>query len=271
MYFILQKGTVLILRKKSIKTEERKNSCIGRVVTVQSVVCAIIVLAVLIMGKAGSPAFKELQKIYGSKIGRDIYSASVSAAMKSFKNYVFDNAPAVIQESETQTEKPAAEAAAESGEGKGGEDIPQSENNSGALPVSADINFTVPVYGNITSPFGKRIHPITGKNSFHTGIDIGAKTGAKIACALDGRVEKTGSSSVSGNYILIDHGSGLKTYYCHCSQLYAPEDAVVRAGEIIALVGSTGQSTGPHLHFEIRYNGERYDPASVMDFNDPEV
>ncbi|MCR4614846.1 MAG: M23 family metallopeptidase [Clostridiales bacterium] len=270
----MQKGKVLILKDKTTKAKETgKNT--GAVLAVQSIVCAVIVLTVFILGKAGSPAFEELQRIYAQKIGRDIYSASVASAMKSFKNYIFDDAPAIIPKTEAEEEKTEAQSTAETSAdtegGKGGEDIEQSEVGSKIFPLGSGIKFTVPVYGKITSPFGQRIHPITGKNSFHTGVDIGAKTGAKIACARDGKVEATGSNNSAGNYILIDHGNGLKTYYCHCSKVYAPQGAVVREGEIIALVGDTGQTTGPHLHFEIRYNGERYDPASVIDFNDPEI
>lgn len=116
----------------------------------------------------------------------------------------------------------------------------------------------------ITSEFGWRPHPILHYDRFHNGIDIGAKYGAPILAAYDGRVVAASFTSAMGNYIMIDHGDGLYTVYMHCSQLYVSEGTYVVRGEHIAAVGSTGLSTAPHLHFSVRLNGEYRNPLEYV-------
>ena len=116
-----------------------------------------------------------------------------------------------------------------------------------------------------TSKFGYRINPITNVNAFHTGLDIAAPLGTKIRAAYNGTVLKTGEDSHSGKYIFLSHADGLETFYCHCSEILAKDGAKIRQGETIALVGSTGWSTGPHLHFEIHKNGKRLDPLPFLE------
>ncbi len=116
----------------------------------------------------------------------------------------------------------------------------------------------------ITSDFGWRMHPVLHYNRFHNGIDIGAHYGEPIVAAYDGRVVAASYTSAMGNYIMIDHGDGLYTIYMHCSQLYVSEGSYVVRGEKIAAVGSTGISTGPHLHFSVRLNGEYKNPVEYV-------
>ncbi|MDE6419803.1 MAG: M23 family metallopeptidase, partial [Lachnospiraceae bacterium] len=116
----------------------------------------------------------------------------------------------------------------------------------------------------VTSEFGWRMHPVLHYNRFHNGIDIGGKYGASIVAAYDGKVVAASYTSAMGNYIMIDHGDGLYTIYMHCSQLYVSEGAYVIRGEQIAAVGSTGISTGPHLHFSVRLNGEYKNPLEYV-------
>jgi len=127
------------------------------------------------------------------------------------------------------------------------------------------VKFCMPVNGEVTSPFGYRKSPINGKYSFHHGTDIAAPKGTKIAAAADGEVISTGYSSVYGNYIKIDHGDGITTFYAHCRKLVSQEGEYVKAGEKIAEVGSTGSSTGAHLHFEIALNGVRLNAEYYID------
>lgn len=123
----------------------------------------------------------------------------------------------------------------------------------------------MPVNGVVTSGYGDRIHPITGEESFHSGRDIAADEGDDIFAVFDGTVVAVGVGERSGNYIKIDHGYGLVALYCHCSRIFAREGDAVRKGDIIAAVGETGAATGPHLHFEVRLNGELTDPSVVLD------
>jgi murein DD-endopeptidase MepM/ murein hydrolase activator NlpD len=121
--------------------------------------------------------------------------------------------------------------------------------------------FSWPVTGTITSPFGWRSNPFGGAPEFHQGLDIAAPTGTTVTAAAGGTVIMAQWYGGYGNYILIDHGGGYSTGYGHLSAIYVgPGQAVVR-GQAIGAVGSTGQSTGPHLHFEVRIAGKPVDPA----------
>ena len=117
----------------------------------------------------------------------------------------------------------------------------------------------------ITDPFGMRLHPFYGYYKLHTGIDIGAGKRTDILAAADGTVIKTVISDHGyGNYVMIDHGGGIVTLYAHASALLVKKGQKVRRGEVIALVGSSGMSTGPHIHFEVRVNGVYKDPLDYV-------
>lgn len=121
-----------------------------------------------------------------------------------------------------------------------------------------------PASSRITSSFGSRSSPTEGASTDHKGIDIGAATGSNILAAASGEVTIATYSYSAGNYIMINHGGGVYTVYMHCSQLLASVGDQVSQGQVIAKVGSTGYSTGPHLHFGIRVNGSYVNPASYV-------
>ncbi len=121
-----------------------------------------------------------------------------------------------------------------------------------------------PSNGPITSNFGWRQHPILGTGRFHAGTDFGAEHGSPINAADSGTVIFAGWYGGYGNAVIIDHGNGLTSLYGHASELYVVEGQTVRQGQLIAAVGSTGLSTGPHLHFEVRKNGEPTDPLAFL-------
>lgn len=116
----------------------------------------------------------------------------------------------------------------------------------------------------ISSPYGWRIHPVYKTRKFHNGIDIAACYGTDIVAALSGTVTKARWNDSYGYYVLIYHGDGMTTLYGHCSKLLVKEGDYVERGQRIALVGSTGVSTGNHLHFEIRIDGETRDPMDYL-------
>ncbi|GAC1567039.1 MAG: peptidoglycan DD-metalloendopeptidase family protein [Vulcanimicrobiaceae bacterium] len=124
--------------------------------------------------------------------------------------------------------------------------------------------FAWPASGPITDPFGMRMHPVTHEWRMHNGLDIGAPMGATITASAPGRVIYAGWEGGYGNTVIIDHGGTASTLYGHCSQLFVSEGQDVQQGQAIGAVGSTGVSTGPHLHFEIRIDGVAVDPSSRL-------
>jgi len=128
-------------------------------------------------------------------------------------------------------------------------------------PVSAGM--TWPVAGRITSYFGYRYHPILHFTRFHAGVDFGASWGSPIVAAADGQVVGAGWAGGYGRQVRIAHGAGLLTSYSHMSEIVASPGSFVHAGQLIGYVGSSGLSTGPHLHYEVLEGGRPVNPLSV--------
>lgn len=126
------------------------------------------------------------------------------------------------------------------------------------------FKWPAPSYTRISSDFGYRNHPTLGVVLYHNGVDMAAPGGSKILAAYDGKVVAAAYSSTMGNYIMIDHGDELYTVYMHASALYVSKGDVVVKGEHIAAVGSTGRSTGNHLHFSVRLNGAYVSPWNYL-------
>ena len=138
----------------------------------------------------------------------------------------------------------------------------EEEERWNALPSINGIKLAVtPIEGTITSRYGvsSRI-----RKSTHTGLDISAVTGTDIKVVADGTVISAGYSGSYGYLVKVDHGNGVETWYAHTSKMYVKKGDTVKAGDVIAAVGSTGNSTGPHLHLEIRVNGEHVDPQDYL-------
>lgn len=135
--------------------------------------------------------------------------------------------------------------------------------------MKMEAKMIVPVAGEILSGFGMRIHPITKKQKMHTGVDIAAPKGSPVVSPADGKVEMVWNDTTYGGglSIRIKHYNGYTTGYCHLSEQLVKVGQLVKQGEKIAKVGSTGASTGPHLHFSVRdFHGERINPKTVISF-----
>ena len=150
----------------------------------------------------------------------------------------------------------AAAAQASSGGGGGSSDSYQPVSGSGAM--------IWPVNGVVTSPYGYRTHPIFGTTIYHSGMDIGVDYGTPVHAADGGVVVEAGWISGYGYAVIIDHGNGLSTLYGHNQELAVSEGQAVSQGQVIAYAGSTGNSTGPHVHFEVRANGDPVDPSAYL-------
>lgn len=148
--------------------------------------------------------------------------------------------------------------------------LPAAEGTTLA-PYFLTASMWSPVSGLVTSRFGWRSHPVSGQNDFHTGVDIAAAQGTPILAALPGVVEQTGYSESYGNFVVLRHSDNLRTTYNHCSEILAREGEQLARGDRIALVGSTGISTGPHLHFEVEVKGLKADPLQALEVTEYEA
>ncbi len=126
------------------------------------------------------------------------------------------------------------------------------------------FKWPAPSYTRISDDYGNRIHPTLGVQQFHNGVDMAAPSGSPVLAAYDGDVVAADYNGSMGNYIMLDHGDGLYTIYMHASALYVSKGAHVARGDKIAAVGSTGRSTGPHLHFSVRLNGSYVSPWNYL-------
>ena len=138
------------------------------------------------------------------------------------------------------------------------------ENGSVITYDGGVFSWPAPSYTRVSSEYGNRMHPTLGVVKFHNGIDLAAPSGSPILAAYDGKVVASDYNASMGKYIMIDHGNDLYTIYMHASALYVSKGETVAKGQEIAAVGSTGRSTGPHLHFGVRLNGSYVSPWNYL-------
>ena len=252
-------------RESAVRREENKPHAGRSAVPVQCAVCAVILLSIFALSRSGSEIYTRLRAQYASWMAQDYCADGVWTTAKRAAQQVMET-PQTTAQSETMTARVDARAAVETITSAGGEDIRVLDalQDSSFEAVTVSQQAVMPVQGKVTSGFGYRIHPVTGNRSFHTGIDLAAPQGTHVSAAYSGTVRDTGYTSGRGNYILLAHGENLQTLYCHLSQIDVQTGDAVAAGDTVGLVGSTGMSTGPHLHFEVRVDGIRCDPAYVL-------
>lgn len=177
------------------------------------------------------------------------------AEIEAEENSINAQIDKIVKEMEAEAERKRQEQAAQGGGGS---------SSSGTTQVG---NYTYPLpsgYRTVRSKFGYRNHPVTGVYKLHTGVDISAPNGTPIYAAQSGTVIIAGYSSAWGNYVVINHGNGITTLYAHMSKILTTKGATVSAGQQIGKVGSTGYSTGNHLHFEVRQNGSYQDAGRIL-------
>ncbi len=237
-----------------------------RLVFIQIVICTLIILSCLVLKHTAPKAYASIKNAYNSAVKtEDITFDDVKNFFSRISNFVFsDEKSTDAQVSSGISESDSSSGIANS-EGAGGDDVK-------VLPITVTDNAYIltsqicsPVEsGTVTSQFGWRVHPLFKTEGFHTGLDIASKLGTPILSAFSGSVYEVGNSEAYGNYVIMKHSDSLYTFYGHCDSIKASKSMVIRAGEIIAYMGSTGYSTGPHLHFEIRIDGKSVDPSYVL-------
>lgn len=271
----------------------------GGVLAVQCIACAVLVLLALLLRAAGGEAFAELRRRFNDGVARnELLSAlaalwdgdpesAVSGVLREQNDGISDVPDSSVPESSAPSNDGGASSdGGTSGNGEtpdgtaSGSDAPSAASTppsaaqtaglsppAGATAVALTVRgLPVPPLpsGTLTSGYGYRTDPLTGARAFHRGVDIAAPAGTPVAAMLFGRVAAVGESGSLGRFIRIDHGDGVEVLYAHCSRVLAAEGAVVRAGETVALVGSTGRSTGAHLHVQISAAGTVFGPARLV-------
>lgn len=249
------------------KPKRRSGFC---VVAVQAAVCALLLLAAVAVRMLGGDLSEwwrgELREALGD-------NRIVDWAFGAWTDGGDDSSGAPSEDvSETAVSEPTGSAAANLpfvSDGAAGAvsrlSATEPAEQTAAIRRSLPLPTCLPLFsGELTSGYGEREHPISGEDSFHTGWDIAAEAGTPIAAMYDATVTETGSGGSYGNYVQLRVDNRLSFLYAHCSQVLVREGDNVAAGQTVARVGSTGVSTGNHLHLEILIDGRTCDPAIVL-------
>ncbi|MBQ8504034.1 MAG: M23 family metallopeptidase [Clostridia bacterium] len=268
-------------RTREKKKTEKEKDFYSTVIVCQFFLCLILVGTLFLLdlygGNFGSAVTEKISVILSQSSSQEDISSAVGVIREFFSGESLSVFGTSVTDYETTSEK--AETTLEDTKASGiteeyttipmgGEDLQifeATEKTSFSPYVTTDKLLNPIENGRYTSYFGYRTNPITGEWSFHTGLDIAAAQGTKIRSALSGTVTTVGEDSRAGKYIIVTHSQGFQTFYCHCSEILAEEGMNLNKGETVALVGSTGWSTGPHLHFEVRRNGIRLNPLWALE------
>ena len=208
-------------------------------------------------------SFEDAEKVVSDLKEKNSTNINNIAIVEKYETEMKDLVTAEEAVSKLYAEPPKVEVASTSGgttryQSKGSVNTKSTTSKGKA---SIGISLIKPISGIITSRFGASS---SIRSSAHTGLDISAPAGTAIKAAASGTVTFSGYKGSYGNMLVISHGNGVQTYYCHCSKLYVSTGTKVSQGQTVAAVGSTGNSTGPHLHLEVRVNGVAYNPQNYV-------
>lgn len=228
--------------------------------SVQILLCLAVFAFVFFSRSINAPYLQELKDQYQVMLSQGVEFSTENSVARLASNFVSDLRVSA-QDILSQLEAPTASESL----GQGGI-LPVTQTKSPPSGMSMDSytlpeTLHLPVSGYVSSLYGFRKHPVTGQDDFHAGLDIAAAQDTPVFAVLDGVVIKTAWSNGRGNYIVIRHANGVQTLYQHLSCVLLRAGEPIQKAQVIGTVGSTGVSTGPHLHFELILNGMRVDPA----------
>ena len=259
---------------------KRNKDYLLKTIGFQVIICILIFGILFALKATSSEAFEDFDFIINSKLkenitfeeAKEVFLKVTDSFNATTESEGVTESSSEVELTETETvfvpfEEPALSAEIKAAGGndigiKSKNDIP---DNVSTKEYTLNKKMIKPVIdGSVTSEFGARIHPISNELRFHAGIDIAKPSGSPIYSAFDGTVIEAASDEWNGNYIKLSHDNDIVTVYCHCNKLNVKKGQIIRAGEVIGTVGSTGNSTGPHLHFELRINGKSYNPEFAL-------
>lgn len=236
---------------KTAKQEEKNH-----LLRTQLLICGLL-LAVLLAGKHwGLPFYQKCRENFQNQMAQGVEFTGEGELLR------FASAKLALEK--TQQEEPETELLTGAGGIKPAKrpHVPQGYSEEEYKP-DFELNRPLAEF-RITSPYGWRSHPKTGKSDFHTGLDMAAAEGTPIHAAADGVVLKTARGPSYGNNVMILHSGGAATRYCHMQYVFVRPGEPVQAGTVLGTVGQTGVATGPHLHLELLYNDVGHDPAPAL-------
>lgn len=250
---------------------KNKKDYLTKTLILQFSVCLILFGLLFALKSSNNAFYKEVKKMFSDRLEENISLDEVQSVFANInvKPNTTDDYKEKLTETETEYVAPeepslSAQIIASGGNDKKVSSAEEIPDNVSRDDYKLSQKMILPVKGTVSSEFGTRIHPISGDLRFHAGIDIAANEGTRIYSAFDGEVVRADYDQWNGNYIKIQHENGIMTVYCHCKKLNVKKGQKIRAGEIIGTVGSTGSSTGPHLHFELRINNISYNPEKAL-------
>lgn len=238
---------------------------------VQSIACVLVVGVALLFKLIGGDTFQQLRDQFAAALRDNSVVSTVMGWLDGGSDETpppsgaTGETPSTTDPSDTDTTDPSGLAAGGRFVQASGTSVKDAPAGASFAPITAVQAAGLPlVEGEVSSLFGYRTDPISGELSFHTGLDIAAPEGAPIAAVYGGTVSLVREDSGYGHYLVVQHDERVSTLYAHCSAILVEEGQTVNAGDTIALVGSTGYSTGNHLHIEVLIDKVAYDPAYVL-------
>ena len=256
---IILKSSAYIFAGDFFMDKNKKQDYLIKAILFQFLFCSLIFAFFYSIKYTDNAFFKTIKQSFFDEINKSITTEEVKETFKKIENFTENEFILTDFSDELFTAEIL---------GEGGKDVEiNNEIISNVSFANYKLNYKIfsPVIdGVVSSEFGERVHPINGTLGVHKGIDIALDEGEPIYAIFDGEIIEADYDQWNGNYIKIKHDNDIISVYCHCSKLFVKKGDIIRGGEVIASVGSTGQSTGPHIHFEIRIKDVSYNPAYAL-------
>lgn len=248
-----------LLKPPPLKPKEEKQN---HVLTAQMIICVLLLAGVLCVRYFYPQLYQTFQSGYRQISNQGMAISDEEELVKFANAFVEDVSTQAFQVWQQATDGSVSCL----GYGAGGWGTQTAPQGSSLETLEPENAITLPIRGyTVTSEYGWRKDPFTGKRDFHTGIDLAVAEGTAIHSAMEGIVQKSAWSASYGNYVQVLHESGLVTRYCHMQYIFVRQGQRVSREDVLGTVGQTGNVTGPHLHFELFCNDVRYDPAKALE------